>query len=956
MRRAALALLLSCGLSSLALAGEVPLTQPAPAWVTKAPLDSAAATSPDAPELLVLDTQARIENGLLWTYTDRAVRVSSAEALNQLATLTLPWAPDKGDLIIHEVSILRDGKVIDLLAGGKNFTVLRREESLEQLEYTGILTATLPAEGLRTGDTLRLRYSVTLRDGALEGRVQTAFGVPAAPLRIGFARTRLQWDSKTAAHWQAKGDGLGITPTRNGAFTQIEVTTLLPKQPERPQDAPARFTLPPMIEASSFADWADVSRVMAPLYATDGLITPGSPLAAELDKVKAAPTPLERAQRALRLVQDEVRYFAVGMDGGNYLPQKPADTWTKRYGDCKAKTLLLLALLHGAGIEAEPVLANSQAGDTVPVRLPAAAAFDHVLVHARIDGQDLWLDGTGSGSRIEDIHDTPDFEHVLPLRTKGAGLIDLPLRPAGRPLIALSVDADESSSVDLPSAFTAKAVLRGGFYATLSTASAKMDAKQRNEMIDQVFTKLLNEGRYTDETMSVDPATASVTLSARGLKTTAWRWDDKRMRRALSRMPDTLTFEPNRARTDWAQIPVAIPGPSSARLELTVHLPGHGQGFTVEGKADADATAAGRHITLHMTNADGVVHLQEQVEALGGEIAAADIPAQRDKVEAIMATRPRLIAPADTPRSWDLPAGAAKSGQLAAIESIYESMIREVEPGDASPWLGRASLRRGIGDYAGAVADFTSALAIAPDAETYLQRASALYGLGRIKDALADAQKARGLDPAMTGAVGMSATLMAENGDLAGATALLDQKIALGGKPRDIYREAKAALIGRYGDPAEALKLIDTLIEDKPGSPALLNARCWIKGTRAVMLEGALKDCTSAIELSGNAFAPLDSRAMVWLRMGRYAEALADLDAVLQAVPGKAESRFLRAIVRSQMPQQGAATHDLVAQDLAIARRIDPGVDHDYALFGIVAGKPLAAAPLATAPTAAKGG
>jgi tetratricopeptide (TPR) repeat protein/transglutaminase-like putative cysteine protease len=951
MRRAALVFLVSCSVLAIALpptamAGDVPLTQPAPAWVSKAPLDTAAAGKEDAPELLILDTQSRIENGRLWTYTDRTVRVTSAEALNQLATLTLPWSPDKGDLIIHDVTILRDGKEINLLEGGKGFTVLRREESLEQLEYTGVLTATMPAEGLRTGDVLRLRYSVTLLDKALDGRVQTNVQIPAAPLTIGFARTRVEWDAKTAVHVQMKGEGLAGKPVRVGDFLRLELTGLLPKQPERPQDAPTRYRMPPLLEASSFADWADVSRVMAPLYATEGTITPGSPLAVELEKVKAAPTPRERAQAALRLVQDDVRYFAVGMDGGNYVPQKPADTWTKRYGDCKAKTLLLLALLRGSGIEAEPVLASSQLGDGVPERLPAAAAFDHVLVHARVDGQDLWLDGTASGGRIEDIADTPTFAHVLPLRIGGAGLIDLPLRPVGRPHVAFSFDVDESTSLDLPSTFTAKAVLRAPFSSTLTLYAAKLDAKQRREMIRQFFSKTLDGGQFTDLTMAGDPASGTVTLSARGMTGTPWRWDDKRLRRNLSRMLTDLNFNPDRARTDWAGIPVTVPVPSAIRIDMTLHLPDHGKGFTLEGQADADALAAARHMTRHMTMADGVVTMSERTDILGGEIAAADIPAQRDKVEAVVAAQPRLVAPADTLRSWEItPAQSAKSPQLAAIESVYAAVIRDIEPGNATPYLGRASLRRGIGDHAGAIADFTSAIAIAPDADTYLGRADEYHRLGRLKEALADAQKARSLDPSSSDAVTSTALLLAESGDLAAGAALFDQKIALGGKTRDDYKLAKADMIGHYGDPLEALKLLDGLIADRPGKPTLLNARCWIKGTRSVMIEGALKDCTSAIELSSEDYGPLDSRALVWLRMGRYAEALADLDAVLQAAPGMAPSRFLRAIVREHMGQTGPA-----AQDLAIARRIDPSVDHTYALYGIAAGKGMAGSNTTGAP------
>ncbi|WP_438895209.1 hypothetical protein, partial [Bacillus cereus group sp. BC312] len=76
------------------------------------------------------------------------------------------------------------------------------------------------------------------------------------------------------------------------------------------------------------------------------------------------------------------------------MPQSPQKTWDARYGDCKAKTLLLLAMLHAMGIEAEPVLAGVRLGELVPERIPSAAAFDHVLVRATIGSESLWLDGT----------------------------------------------------------------------------------------------------------------------------------------------------------------------------------------------------------------------------------------------------------------------------------------------------------------------------------------------------------------------------------------------------------------------------------------------------------------------------------------------------------------------------------------------------------------------------------
>jgi tetratricopeptide (TPR) repeat protein len=117
---------------------------------------------------------------------------------------------------------------------------------------------------------------------------------------------------------------------------------------------------------------------------------------------------------------------------------------------------------------------------------------------------------------------------------------------------------------------------------------------------------------------------------------------------------------------------------------------------------------------------------------------------------------------------------------------------------------------------------------------------------------------------------------------------------------------------------------------DRPGTPSLLNLRCWIKGTRQVEVETAAKDCTSALELSSNPYAILDSRALVSYRLGRYEDAIRDLDAVLNAVPSMAESRFMRGVILARLDRKTES-----ATELEMARRLKPRIDQEYARYGI---------------------
>src|SRR5690606_24767377 len=102
--------------------------------------------------------------------------------------------------------------------------------------------------------------------------------------------------------------------------------------------------------------------------------------------------------------------------------QRPADTWQMRYGDCKAKSLLLASILRELGIEADVVVVSTNLGDAVVDLLPLPGAFNHMIVKARIGGEDYWLDGTSSGGRLATIGEVPNFEHALPIVEGGADL------------------------------------------------------------------------------------------------------------------------------------------------------------------------------------------------------------------------------------------------------------------------------------------------------------------------------------------------------------------------------------------------------------------------------------------------------------------------------------------------------------------------------------------------------
>ncbi|MET0309771.1 MAG: DUF3857 domain-containing protein [Sphingomonas sp.] len=915
----------------VAHAGDKPIYTGAPDWVVPAPpIDATHLTDAD-PVLLMMDQQQRLQDGSVWVYTDMAMRIASPAVLTQAGTVPLPWDPDKGDITIHRVEIIRGTEHIDVLSAGARFKVIQREQQLERATFNGMLTATLPVEGLRVGDVLRLSFSVTRKDPALHGHLQTVAVLLPAPTRLQFGRSRLLWPKSMDLKMRAYIKGIDLKPSdRTDGYRETVLTLPVAKPPEMPGDAPGRFRTLPIFDATSYADWTEVSKDMAPLYVTDNTIAPGSPLAAEVAKIAAASSdPRTRAALALQLVQDKVRYLFRGMDNGDYVPQSPTLTWSVRYGDCKAKSVLLLAILRSLGIEAEPVLVNTELGDLVSVRLPMPGAFNHVIVRATIGGESLWLDGTALGTRLSDLGDVPPFHNGLPLRAAGAGLIDLPMQPNARPMNDAEIDIDATAGISLPMPFSARIVVRGPTAETLRVVAMQSGKEEADKTVDSLLSNLLGSNEAVDRTIKYDDATASATIAAHGVTYPEWNKRDGRFETNLDSTMNGIDFTPDRARSAWRDIPVATGDYSDTRIRTRIHLPNGGKGFALDGARTLPANLAGRALmrTAALDSA-GVVTVDDRIVSGVAEIAPADIPAVRAQVAQAKAHLLKAQAPADYPTFLAQLDAARRGKALAPIAAVYAKQIAE-KPEEVGSYTDRAWFYERTYDRSAAIKDLSKAIELEPDVDTYLRRARLYAALNDDVHALADAQAAVELNPSSSDAIGMVASIQARQGKRDAAIDLLAEHAALGGDERPRFTTAQAEMLAGGGRTDEALALLDGLIAKSPRNAALMNSRCWIKGTQNVALDSAIKDCTQAIELSESPAGALDSRAMVYFRMERLDDALADLDAALEYDSEQAASLYMRGVIRKH---KGAAGADA---DLAAARTISPRIDEDYVRYGI---------------------
>lgn len=452
-----------------------------PAWVVAPPTPTSTPT-PEGASIRInfVDTQIRADQNGVETYLHFNVTPLRPEALS-VGNLVTSWNPSAGIATVNAVTIHRDGATLDVLKQAK-FEVVRQESSGELAILKGDATASLRVPGLQVGDTLDFEVTIMQRDPTIGDHV---FGSSAMPPggTLGTSRIRFVWPTASTIAWRVSDDVPKPTVQAVGNYSQLIYELRDPKSLVLPQGAPPRYALKRMFEYSDFRSWADVAGRLMPLYDKASTLSDRSPIKAEAANIAAAhPDAAGRTLAALRLVQDRIRYVYVGMNGGNFQPAAADDTWTRRFGDCKGKTALLLALLRELGVPAEAVVVNSNGGDGTDARLPSPIWFDHVVVRARPDGVPYWLDGTRTDDHSLALLPEPVFRWALPLRA-AATLEAVPVHAVRLPLYVEMIDIDATAGFAAKAKVAQKMVVRGNDALQFKTALATMTPDDARSML-----------------------------------------------------------------------------------------------------------------------------------------------------------------------------------------------------------------------------------------------------------------------------------------------------------------------------------------------------------------------------------------------------------------------------------------------------------------------------------------
>jgi tetratricopeptide (TPR) repeat protein/predicted aspartyl protease len=292
---------------------------------------------------------------------------------------------------------------------------------------------------------------------------------------------------------------------------------------------------------------------------------------------------------------------------------------------------------------------------------------------------------------------------------------------------------------------------------------------------------------------------------------------------------------------------------------------------------------------------------------------------------------PQVAAGATRPPA--MPGAAAQASAATAGQPASDA------PTDADGFRRRGMAFASQREFGRALADLTRACKLAPgNADNYYERGVVHEQNGQAKSALEDFDTAIKLQPDDSDAHLARALLLLARSDADPAATKADIKSDLDtvgrlAAPAAGVRLALDDAYDRLGDYADALDQINQWLNThrlKGEQATGLNNRCWLRASTNRDLNEALDDCDHALDLSGGDPDIFDSRALVYLRLGKPKDAITDYDEALDANPKIPTSLYGRGLAELRLGRKGPGQ-----KDLAAAEKLDSGIAKRFAAMGL---------------------
>jgi hypothetical protein len=138
-------------------------------------------------------------------------------------------------------------------------------------------------------------------------------------------------------------------------------------------------------------------------------------------------TPRNKVRAVYRYMQDRTRYVSVQLGLGGWQPFGADYVHRRKYGDCKALSNYMQALLEAVDVSAHPVLIYSGVQHAKQVTPDFVRnAFNHMVLAVPLARDTLWLESTSQTAPFGHVPASIEDRHALLVTPEGGELVHIP--------------------------------------------------------------------------------------------------------------------------------------------------------------------------------------------------------------------------------------------------------------------------------------------------------------------------------------------------------------------------------------------------------------------------------------------------------------------------------------------------------------------------------------------------
>jgi len=344
---------------------------------------------------LMLDGQTRVEDGRVTTYQRMVVQINDASCIEEMSQYIYEVQPGSQQVLLHGCTIIRGKENIQAL-DPENIRVIQREASLESHVVTHRVSVVVTLDDVRVGDIISFErsYEEVASDHPLYGNYVREYNYMSCGFNILNRRVRIVNDSSVemllhesdSANLINKEDSL----PPGEVFEQTK-TDIAPSSGFH-NGVPREYT-PPCLIVTSNRNWADIANHLYTYYDGQSLSSEEMQLP-DIDGVNWKITTADSIINIIRFVQDEIRYRSESHGSFTHTPRLPSHVLSKRAGDCKDKSNLMVFLLRQLGVDASVALVDTGLREAVAKFHPSPWLFNHMIVQFVFEGKEYFVDAT----------------------------------------------------------------------------------------------------------------------------------------------------------------------------------------------------------------------------------------------------------------------------------------------------------------------------------------------------------------------------------------------------------------------------------------------------------------------------------------------------------------------------------------------------------------------------------